>query len=89
MKAEYLCGKKSKHCFFSFVHVFPPERRAEILEMKKDGCWFPAGESWSLPHRENSAKAIYRWVKKQNFKPGTTVVAYNWYIGANILFISV
>ena len=48
-----------------------------------------SGELMRLRRRENSVKAICRWAQKQGFKPGTIIIAYNWYIGHADIAITV
>ena len=90
--------------YMSVVTVMTPERLEKINKIYEDwnrplprynkndltsSILIILGETKQLLRRENSAKAIFRWIKKQNFERGTMVLCTNWYVGYADMIITV
>ena len=91
--------------YMPVVTVMTPERLEKINKLYEDWNRPPPrynknnltssifiirfGETKQLLRRENSAKAIFRWIKKQNFESGTIIVCQNWYVGYADMIITV
>lgn len=96
MTVQFFGGKKSNHSFMPIVSVIAPDDWQGYEEYRNSNKTFAwkviahcCGTYMRLFKRENTAKAIYRWVQKNNFEPGTVVIAENWYVGYADLAITV
>ena len=96
MTVQFLGGKKSKHSFMPVVTVTDPddwdyyeERRPEYINRHWRIMAQCIGKYMTLLKHHNTMKAICRWVQKNNFKPGTVIIARNWYVGYAYLVITV
>jgi hypothetical protein len=97
MTIQFFGGKKSNHGFMPIVYVVSPSDWREEYESyrhsNKTFAWKVIACSFCthmrLFKRENTAKAIYRWVEKNHFEPGTVVIADSWYVGYASLAITV
>ncbi len=84
MRIVSLGGKRSNYNFFGFGDVMYPET---VQVLPPEHIKYYEDERLSFHRHDISLRAALRQIRKKNYRKGTVVRLYNWYVGYADLLI--